>query len=82
VFIFKEVQHLLGVAVPVIVQIGVFYLILRFTFAISNVLVRLSALNRPPKPVAVEEPEDEPIDAEFQEDEGEQAALPEKTGEN
>ena len=87
-FIFKELQHFLGTAVPIIVQIGVVYLILRFTFAVSNVLVRLSALNRPPKPVIFDEEAiaatlaAEPVEAEFQTEKSEPAALPETTGEN
>lgn len=87
-FIFQELQHFLGIAVPIIVQIGVLYLILRFTLAVSNVLVRLSALNRPPKPVmsfeeaAAAAQAAEPVDAEFQTEGNEPAALPEKTSEN
>ena len=87
-FIFRELQHFLGIAIPIIVQIGVVYLIIRFTLAVSNVLVRLSALNRPPKPVIFDEEAAaaalaaEPVDAEFQTEENEPAALPEKTGEN
>lgn len=85
-FIFKEVQNFLGTAIPIMVQIGIVYLILRFTFAISNVLVRLSALNKPPKPAeptedAATDESAEPVDAEFQEEAPEPAALPETTGE-
>ncbi|MEE9257468.1 MAG: hypothetical protein V3V56_09925 [bacterium] len=47
-FLIKEFQTFLGTALPIMVQVGVIYLILRFTFAVSNVLVRLATLNRPP----------------------------------
>ncbi len=47
-FLLRELQDFLGAALPILVQVGVIYLILRFTFAVSNVLVRLATLNRPP----------------------------------
>ena len=84
-FIFRQIQDYLGIATPIIVQIGVIYLILRFTFAVSNVIVRLSVLNRPRKPVISDEEAAtqaaEPVDAEFQTEGSEQAAIPETTGE-
>jgi hypothetical protein len=54
-FLLKEFQTLLGAALPLLVQVGVIYLILRFTFAVSNVLVRLASLNAPPPPPKEEE---------------------------
>ena len=43
-FLLREIQTFLGAALPLLVQVGVIYLILRFTFAVSNVLVRLATL--------------------------------------
>lgn len=61
-FLLKEIQNLLGTALPLLVQVGVIYLILRFTFAVSNVLVRLATLNRPPPETEDEEETDSDSD--------------------
>ncbi len=41
-FIFREFQAFMGATLPLMVKVGIIYLILRFTFAVSNVVVRLS----------------------------------------
>ncbi len=61
-FLLRELQDFLGAALPILVQVGVIYLILRFSFAVSNVLVRLATLNRPP-PETEEEEEPDPDSA-------------------
>jgi len=75
----------MGKAIPIIVQVGVVYLILRFTFAISNVLIRLSSLNKPIKPPEIPTSvADVNDDSEFAgiEEVKEPAALPEISGES
>ena len=62
-FLIKEFQSFLGTVLPVMVQIGVIYLILRFTFAVSNVLVRLATLNKPPPDTGDAEESDSDPDA-------------------
>ncbi len=57
-FLIREFQTFLGTALPIMVQVGVIYLILRFTFAVSNVLVRLATLNAPPPAPVVDEQSD------------------------
>ena len=90
-FLLTEFREFMGTAVPVLVQLGIVYLVLRFTFAVSNVLIRLAVLNIPPKPAEVPAPGADKIsDAEFAEFEEERvngenkepAALPESTGGN
>ena len=85
-FISRELQDFLETAIPVLVKAGVVYLILRFTFAVSNVLIRLAVLNRPERPVEDTSPSDDSPDAvEADEEAGDQAepaALPESTGDN
>ena len=83
----------MATVVPILVKIGVVYLIVRFTFAVSNVVVRLSILNRP-KPETGESSESssdsvaeipETVEGEMEEEateEKEPAALPESTTEN
>ena len=89
-FMFLQLQDFLTTAVPILVKIGVVYLILRFTFAVSNVVVRLSSLNRP-KPEPEESSESssdsvaeipETVEEEMEEEEKEPAALPESTTED
>ena len=62
-FLIKEFQTFLGSALPLMVQVGVIYLILRFTFAVSNVLVRLATLNAPPPAPEDDEESDSDPDA-------------------
>ncbi len=62
-FLLKEFQTFLGTALPIMVQVGVIYLILRFTFAVSNVLVRLATLNAPPPETEDDEESDSDPDA-------------------
>ena len=84
-FLLNEFQNIMGKAIPIIVQVGVVYLILRFTFAISNVLIRLSSLNKPIKSPEVPISGADTIDdSEFPEIEEakEPAALPEISGES
>ena len=90
-FLLTEFREFMATAVPVLVQLGIVYLVLRFTFAVSNVLIRLAVLNIPPKPAEVPAPVADKIsDAEFAEFEEERvngenkepAALPESTGGN
>ena len=90
-FLLTAFREFMGTAVPVLVQLGIVYLVLRFTFAVSNVLIRLAVLNIPPKPAEVPAPVADKIsDAEFAEFEEERvngenkepAALPESTGGN
>ena len=84
-FLLNEFQNILGKAIPIIVQVGGVYLILRFTFAISNVLIRLSSLNKPIKPPEVPISDTDTNDnAEFAqiEEAKEPAALPEVSGES
>ncbi len=81
----------MGATLPLMVKVGIIYLILRFTFAVSNVVVRLSTLHAPKRAPAEDQPESsttpaaqipETIEGEDGAEEGEPAALPESTTED
>ncbi len=83
----------MAATLPIMVQVGIIYLILRFTFAVSNVVVRLSTLHSPKKKSDETGPEGSTSEtaqlAETVEGEGENgaektepAALPESTTED